>query len=55
MVIRAQLVDAVGDALRAPSVHNTQPWQWQIGQDAIELHADWNRQLAVTDPTDATS
>jgi nitroreductase len=59
-VSRAQLVGAVEDAVRAPSVHNTQPWLWRIGQgrieqgrieqDGIELHADWNRHLPVTDP-----
>lgn len=49
-VTRVQLVDAVEDALRAPSVHNTQPWRWRIGYDRIELHADWDRHLTVTDP-----
>ena len=41
---------AVEDALRAPSVHNTQPWRWRIGHGEIELHADWNRQLPIIDP-----
>jgi nitroreductase len=41
---------AVEDALRAPSVHNTQPWRWRIGHGEIELHADWNRHLPITDP-----
>jgi len=54
-VSRAQLVDAVADAVRAPSVHNTQPWLWRIGQggvgqDRIELHADGDRHLTATDP-----
>ncbi|WP_214364411.1 Acg family FMN-binding oxidoreductase [Pseudonocardia sp. H11422] len=41
---------AVELALRAPSVHNTQPWRWRIGRDHVELHADRNRQLVGTDP-----
>jgi nitroreductase len=58
MVTRAQLVDAVEHALRAPSVHNTQPWRWRIDHNAIELHADWNRHLPAVVPgeeTDATA
>ncbi|GAA2558886.1 hypothetical protein [Pseudonocardia hydrocarbonoxydans] len=50
MVTKSQLVEAVEHALRAPSVHNSQPWRWRIGPDAIELHADWDRHLSVTDP-----
>ncbi|MCW0214358.1 MAG: NAD(P)H nitroreductase [Pseudonocardia sp.] len=41
---------AVELALQAPSVHNTQPWCWQIGSDRIELFADRNRRLVGTDP-----
>lgn len=44
------LVTAVERALRAPSVHNTQPWRWRITDDTVELHADWNRHLVATDP-----
>ncbi len=47
---RADLARAVETALRAPSVHNTQPWLWRIRTDAIELHADRFRHLAATDP-----
>ncbi len=46
----ADLVQAVQRALRAPSVHNTQPWLWRIGPGAVELHADWTRHLPATDP-----
>jgi hypothetical protein len=46
----ADLTDAVEHALRAPSVHNTQPWRWRIRPDAVELHADWGRHLVATDP-----
>jgi len=36
-------------AARAPSVHNTQPWRFKVGEDAVELYADRRRQLQ-TDP-----
>ncbi len=42
---------AVELAVRAPSVHNTQPWRWKIGEDRLELHADRSRQLPVIDPS----
>ncbi len=32
-------------AARAPSLHNTQPWRFTVGREAIELYADHNRQL----------
>jgi hypothetical protein len=44
------LLAAVERALRAPSVHNTQPWRWRVTADAVELHADPSRHLAATDP-----
>ena len=44
------LARAVERALRAPSVHNTQPWRWRITTDAVELHADPGRHLDATDP-----
>ena len=37
-------------ASRAPSIHNTQPWRWQRTDEGVELHADWSRQLHLTDP-----
>jgi nitroreductase len=38
-------------ATLAPSVHNTQPWQFVIGPGTLEIHADYSRQLRVLDPT----
>ena len=41
MMIRTGRVERVLEhALRAPSVHNTQPWRWQLQGDVIELFAD---------------
>lgn len=37
-------------AVFAPSSHNTQPWQFKITGDAIELYADKTRALPVADP-----
>lgn len=37
----------IGTAARAPSVHNTQPWRFRVGQYAIELYADQRRKLRV--------
>lgn len=34
----------------APSVHNTQPWTWQVRGDVLELRADHTRSLSVADP-----
>jgi hypothetical protein len=35
---------------RAPSVHNTPPWRWQLGDGAVHLYADTERWLPATDP-----
>ncbi|MFC4128314.1 hypothetical protein [Nocardia rhizosphaerae] len=37
-------------AVRAPSVHNSQPWRWHLGHDRLDLYADFGRQLTATDP-----
>ncbi len=34
-------------AARAPSLHNTQPWRFKVLPDAIELYADYGRQLGI--------
>jgi nitroreductase len=47
---RTELEAAVEDALRAPSVHNSQPWRWRITTDEVRLYADEQRHLIATDP-----
>ena len=37
-------------AVRAPSVHNSQPWRWRIGRDRLDLFADRELHLQHTDP-----
>jgi len=45
------LIDAVLErACRAPSVHNTQPWRWEVRHDEVRLYADSTRRLEVADP-----
>ncbi|CAL9505880.1 Putative NAD(P)H nitroreductase [Actinosynnema sp. ALI-1.44] len=41
---------ALALACRAPSVHNTQPWRWRIGDRSVHLYADDSRRLPATDP-----
>ncbi len=35
---------------RAPSLHNSQPWMFRVAADRIELFADPDRRLPVSDP-----
>jgi len=37
-------------AVRAPSVHNTQPWAWRMRPEGIDLYADQSRRLDAADP-----
>jgi nitroreductase len=45
------LEGCVRSATTAPSLHNSQPWLFRIGDGMVEVHADWRRQLEVLDPT----
>ena len=36
--------------VRAPSIHNTQPWRWGYRPGVLELYADRSRQLPALDP-----
>lgn len=46
----AGLQGVIATANRAPSIHNTQPWRWQLHADHLSLRADRDRQLRVADP-----
>lgn len=46
----ATMRTALALAIRAPSVHNIQPWQWRVGVDSVHLYADPKRHLVHTDP-----
>ncbi|MEU7824762.1 nitroreductase [Catellatospora sp. NPDC049111] len=46
----AAYAEAADAARRAPSIHNTQPWHWQIHPDRLDLYADTTRALPGTDP-----
>jgi hypothetical protein len=39
-------------ATLAASGHNTQPWQFAIAENAIEIHPDYHRRLPIVDPHD---
>ena len=43
----AFLVETAG---RAPSVHNTQPWQFRVQRNGLDLYADSARRLRAIDP-----
>jgi nitroreductase len=45
----ADLRRAAAAAVRAPSLHNSQPWRFRLRDGAIEVLADPARQLAVAD------
>jgi len=41
----------VEQAVRAPSIHNTQPWRFRAVGDRLEVHLDPTRALPAIDPT----
>jgi len=47
---RATVEAALALAVRAPSVHNSQPWRWRIGDESVHLYADAARHLPRIDP-----
>ena len=49
-IVTTALRRAAVRATRAPSVHNTQPWQLTVSPTSLELRADFDRRLRVLDP-----
>jgi nitroreductase len=45
-----QLEHLLGYAILAPSPHNTQPWHFRINATDVDVYADLERRLMVTDP-----
>ena len=41
---------ALSRATRAPSVHNSQPWQWRVGAHSLHVYSDPDLHLPHTDP-----
>lgn len=48
--LSASIEAALTLAVRAPSVHNSQPWRWRINSDGVTLYADPDRHLPEIDP-----
>ena len=46
----AQMQELVRYATLAANGHNTQPWQFAIHENVIEIHPDYSRRLPVVDP-----
>jgi nitroreductase len=49
--VRAALAEAARMAGLAPSIHNTQPWQWRVIGSELDLRIRSDRRLEVTDPS----
>ncbi|ACY95890.1 MULTISPECIES: Acg family FMN-binding oxidoreductase [Thermomonospora] len=45
-----QLLACIEAAVRAPSIHNSQPWQFLLLPDGVEVHSDPSRRLPAIDP-----
>jgi hypothetical protein len=49
-VDEVDLLSALALAVRAPSVHNSQPWRWRLRPHGVDLYTDAIRRLPRTDP-----
>jgi hypothetical protein len=47
-----QIRELIRQATLAANGHNTQPWKFNITEDAIEIQPDYTRRLPVVDPHD---
>ena len=46
----ATMRECIRAAVAAPSVHNTQPWLFQLREDGVDVRVDRTRQLRTLDP-----
>ena len=51
MIDEAAFHHAVAAAIRAPSLHNSQPWRFRLQKGVCEVLADHSRLLSASDPT----
>jgi hypothetical protein len=51
MIDEAAFHHAVAAAIRAPSLHNSQPWRFRLQKGVCEVLADHSRVLPASDPT----
>lgn len=51
MFTEADLWSAVPSAVRAPSLHNSQPWRFRLRDGGIEVRVDQERRLPASDRT----
>lgn len=51
-VTAEQIKSLLSYAVLAPSSHNTQPWRFEITDDAVSIFADRTRALPANDPDD---
>lgn len=52
VTLSAQMRELIRYATLAANGHNTQPWQFALKEDVIEIHPDYTRRLPVVDPHD---
>jgi hypothetical protein len=52
VTVSAHMRELVRYATLAASGHNTQPWQFVITENAIDIHPDYTRHLPAVDPND---
>ncbi|HEY1969497.1 MAG TPA: NAD(P)H nitroreductase [Pseudonocardia sp.] len=49
-ITNRHLETALKLAVRAPSLHNSQPWLWRVDDSTVQLYLDDSKRLPATDP-----